>query len=617
MVYKGKKDRVYISLGMRCILKIYETLFGRVWFFMLVIALSGCSGNDGAPTVAGSNLVPVSIAMHVPGQFVAGRVRPALALPGVKSVRITISGAGFAPLVDLFNATPGLAVTRNFQVPQGANISFTIDAFNGLLGAGAVTFTGTSVVTVQPLAVGAPALAINIPVLPTAAADLVAPVITLLGVTPLDVVQGSIYVDAGATALDNVDGDITVNIAVVNPVNTSVLGAYVVTYDVADATLNNAVQVTRTVNVVAAVGVVGTFLYVNDNVNAANTVSAFSIDQATGLLTLVAGSPFVTGGAGGGGFFAANNIAVASNKNLLFVSNPGSSTIAVFSVNPNTGVLTAVAGSPFAGGGNMGSSGALEVNQAGDLLLVGNDGSNNIAVFAVAANGALTAVAGSPFAANHSNGVLTYGTRVDGMRLNGNGSVLYVTGASSGVVGAFNVAGNGALTALVASPFASPILGRSVTSIDLDALSGFAITGSTGGRLAVFSVDGVGNLISIIQVSTGNGGFKALGSGNQQAITYAPDGSKVILSGGGANGVSVVSVDTAGQLTDAIGSTFAAANSGFGYSAIHPNNLWLYSAEVGASNVVEFFNMAANGSLTSQQVIAAGARGKNNALVIY
>ena len=80
--------------------------------------------------------------------------------------------------------------------------------------------------------------------------DTTAPVITLLGVSPVDVEFGSVYADAGATASDNVDGDLTASIVTVNPVNTGALGPYTVTYDVTDSSGNAAVQVTRTVNVV-------------------------------------------------------------------------------------------------------------------------------------------------------------------------------------------------------------------------------------------------------------------------------------------------------------------------------------------------------------------------------
>ena len=80
--------------------------------------------------------------------------------------------------------------------------------------------------------------------------DTEAPVITRLGGDPVTVVVGSVYVDAGATATDNYDGNLTASIVTVNPVNTAVVGSYTVTYDVTDSAGNPAVQVTRTVNVV-------------------------------------------------------------------------------------------------------------------------------------------------------------------------------------------------------------------------------------------------------------------------------------------------------------------------------------------------------------------------------
>ena len=80
--------------------------------------------------------------------------------------------------------------------------------------------------------------------------DTLSPVITLRGTASVEAEFGSTYVDAGATALDNVDGNITSSIITSNPVNTSVFGTYTLTYDVHDAAGNYASQVTRTVNVV-------------------------------------------------------------------------------------------------------------------------------------------------------------------------------------------------------------------------------------------------------------------------------------------------------------------------------------------------------------------------------
>ena len=78
------------------------------------------------------------------------------------------------------------------------------------------------------------------------------PVITINGTNPVNVNKDSTYQDEGATATDNVDGNITANIVVTNPVNTSVVGTYTVRYNVSDAAGNTAMEKTRTVNVVSS-----------------------------------------------------------------------------------------------------------------------------------------------------------------------------------------------------------------------------------------------------------------------------------------------------------------------------------------------------------------------------
>ncbi len=79
--------------------------------------------------------------------------------------------------------------------------------------------------------------------------DTTKPVITLTGNATVSVEKGSVYTDAGATASDNVDGNITTKIQTINPVNTAVAGEYTITYNVSDWAGNYANQVTRTVTV--------------------------------------------------------------------------------------------------------------------------------------------------------------------------------------------------------------------------------------------------------------------------------------------------------------------------------------------------------------------------------
>jgi len=86
--------------------------------------------------------------------------------------------------------------------------------------------------------------------------DKEAPVVTILGQSPIEVIIGSVYVDDGATATDNIDGDVTGSIITTNPVNTSIVDSYFVLYDVTDSS-GNAGQGSRTVLVVSAFSVGG------------------------------------------------------------------------------------------------------------------------------------------------------------------------------------------------------------------------------------------------------------------------------------------------------------------------------------------------------------------------
>lgn len=75
------------------------------------------------------------------------------------------------------------------------------------------------------------------------------PVITVVGFNPVSHCIGSDYIDEGATAVDEEDGDISDKINTVINVNTDVEGSYTVLYTVEDNSGNSATA-TRTVNVI-------------------------------------------------------------------------------------------------------------------------------------------------------------------------------------------------------------------------------------------------------------------------------------------------------------------------------------------------------------------------------
>ena len=84
----------------------------------------------------------------------------------------------------------------------------------------------------------------------TQTGDTTPPVLTIQGPDPKTIEQHAAYYDAGATALDDVDGDLTPCIACASTVDTSTPGTYHVDYSVRDTAQNTAAD-QRTVHVVA------------------------------------------------------------------------------------------------------------------------------------------------------------------------------------------------------------------------------------------------------------------------------------------------------------------------------------------------------------------------------
>ncbi|HPO13124.1 MAG TPA: DUF5011 domain-containing protein, partial [Candidatus Hydrogenedentes bacterium] len=79
--------------------------------------------------------------------------------------------------------------------------------------------------------------------------DTTPPVITLLGDPLVSHECGVPYTDAGATAEDDIDGDITADIQVTGTVDSATPGVYTLTYNVSDSSGNPATPVSRTVTV--------------------------------------------------------------------------------------------------------------------------------------------------------------------------------------------------------------------------------------------------------------------------------------------------------------------------------------------------------------------------------
>jgi len=140
-----------------------------------------------------------------------------------------------------------------------------------------------------------------------------------------------------------------------------------------------------------AIGGGGKFLYVgmSGTANANHVVSAFSINSTTGALMQLASSPFAAGN---------DPLRITSDPagKFLFTVNFLDNTVSAFSIEVN-GNLTPVAGSPFA---VLNLPDALAVDPTGGFLYVADSSGSggDLSVFSInAVTGILTAIAGSPF----------------------------------------------------------------------------------------------------------------------------------------------------------------------------------------------------------------------------
>lgn len=125
-------------------------------------------------------------------------------------------------------------------------------------------------------------------------ADTIAPVLSLVGNTSISLEVGENYADTGAIATDSFEGDISTRIASTGSVDTTMLGEYILMYNVSDSSGNNAVSIMRTVNVVDTTS--PTVMVTSPTANATNIAldSVFTATFSEALLTTSVNSANVT-----------------------------------------------------------------------------------------------------------------------------------------------------------------------------------------------------------------------------------------------------------------------------------------------------------------------------------
>jgi 6-phosphogluconolactonase len=168
----------------------------------------------------------------------------------------------------------------------------------------------------------------------------------------------------------------------------------------------------------------GRFAYVTNFTG--NNVSGYTIDPSTGALTAIAGSPFTAG-------HFPTSVMVDLSGRFVYVTNGTDNNISGYAIDPATGALTTIVGSPFA-------AGIFPLNMTpdpvGTFAYSANGGDPRNVVRGYKINpytGAPTAVAGSPFTGSPFNGGIFEAT--DSLAITPDGKFLYATSNANIVLG--------------------------------------------------------------------------------------------------------------------------------------------------------------------------------------
>ena len=123
--------------------------------------------------------------------------------------------------------------------------------------------------------------------------DITAPVITLTGSSTINLNLGATFTDPGATATDNVNGNITSSITAAGSVNPSTAGTYTIVYSVSD-TAGNSASVTRTVVVAAIYFEGGICKCPNASVGATEVINGvtYTVVDNTSIVTQIAAANY-------------------------------------------------------------------------------------------------------------------------------------------------------------------------------------------------------------------------------------------------------------------------------------------------------------------------------------
>ena len=346
------------------------------------------------------------------------------------------------------------------------------------------------------------------------------------------------------------------------------------------------------------------FVYLN-NQDQPNNITGWLINNSTGSLTPLAGSPFNTGGQGASGPIESMAIAHTENGDVLYAANGGDPSVSILRINPGTGNLMPIGASPFLLNDSIGTF-DMAISPNHHLLFATNDSGTVIHVLAVSQeNGALKEVAGSPFPA---------GDNMSGLWVTANGKFLLASGQTHNAVSVFAIASTGAISPVPGSPFAA---NASVSDVRSNCANDRVFTADNGSAyIDAYSLAPNGALTPVPGSPFYNG---ATGTGpNSFDLAIAPNGRFVFTTDSFSTDITSFAVAADGALSQAPGSPYS-TGGWLGGTAITNRGDYLYSVSF-ADGSVNGEAIHPDGSLTLVGSFSSGQispNGEPNSVIAY
>ena len=151
---------------------------------------------------------------------------------------------------------------------------------------------------------------------PTPIIDTIKPTIQLIGDSSITLIEGSSYIEEGASASDDIDGNITKNILISGSVNSARIGTYVVRYNVKDSAGNSAKEERRIIHIIE-----------NETFDTTKPIIELIGDSN---ITLVQNTPYIEQGASG-----TDDIDGNITKSIVISGSVDSATLGSYRVHYN------------------------------------------------------------------------------------------------------------------------------------------------------------------------------------------------------------------------------------------------------------------------------------------